>query len=65
LRGNNEKIHQSLINLCVILAVVMLSMWKLPVEAESGSQSEFDAQTLDAYISGQMSKHGIQGISSR
>jgi CubicO group peptidase (beta-lactamase class C family) len=47
----------------VILAVVMLSMWKLPVEAESGSQSEFDAQTLDAYISGQMSKHGIQGIS--
>jgi CubicO group peptidase (beta-lactamase class C family) len=46
----------------VIVLCVLLSAWIKPVEAESGSQSEFDVEALDAYISGQMSKHGIQGI---
>ena len=31
--------------------------------AETSSQAELDAQALDAFILGQMSKHGIQGIS--
>lgn len=42
---------------------LLLSAWIQPVGAGTVSQSEFDAQALDAYISGQMQKHGIQGIS--
>lgn len=47
----------------IIVLVVLLSAWIMPVEAETDSSVGFDAQALDAYISGQMSKHGIQGIS--
>jgi len=46
-----------------VLVAIALSAWIIPVEAVSVSKSEFDAQALDAYIAGQMSKHGIQGIS--
>lgn len=54
-----------------ILLFVLLSAWIQSVDAEAGSKpalsevevSAFDAQVLDAYISGQMSKHGIRGIS--
>ena len=46
----------------LLVLFLFLSAWSMPIEAEVGSLSEFDAQTLDAYISGQMSKHGIQGI---
>ena len=42
---------------------MLLSVWIQPVEAGSASESEFDAQALDAYVTGQMSKHGIKGIS--
>jgi len=42
---------------------ILLSAWITPVEAETGSSVGFEAEALDAYISGQMSKHGIQGIS--
>jgi CubicO group peptidase (beta-lactamase class C family) len=44
------------------ILLVLLSAWIKPVAAEAGSELEFDAEALDAYISGQMSKHGIQGI---
>jgi CubicO group peptidase (beta-lactamase class C family) len=47
----------------IVVLFVLLSAWITPVEAEAGSQPEFDSQALDAYISGQMSKHGIRGIS--
>lgn len=47
----------------VIVLFLLLSAWMMPVDAEAGSPSEFDAQALDAYILGQMSKHGIWGIS--
>lgn len=47
----------------LLILLVILSAWIKPVGAESVSQSEFDAQALDAYISGQMQKHGIRGIS--
>lgn len=47
----------------IVVLFVLLSVWIKPVDAEAGSPSEFDAQALDAYISGQMSKHGIKGIS--
>jgi CubicO group peptidase (beta-lactamase class C family) len=46
-----------------LMLFLLLSAWIKPVEAGSVSQSEFDAQALDAYILGQMSKHGIRGIS--
>ena len=46
-----------------IVLIITLSAWTLPVNAEAGSRSEFDAKALDAYITGQMEKHGIQGIS--
>lgn len=49
---------------CISLTILfLLSAWIKPVEAGSVSPSEFDAQALDAFISGQMEKHGIQGIS--
>lgn len=46
-----------------LVLVLALSAWMMPVGAEAGSQSEFDAEALDAYITGQMQKHGIRGIS--
>ena len=49
--------------LTLLLLIMVFSAWTLPVEARSVSGSEFDAQVLDAFIAGQMSKHGIQGIS--
>ena len=42
---------------------ILLSAWTIPVAAGAVSSSEFDAQALDAYIAGQMFKHGIKGIS--
>jgi CubicO group peptidase (beta-lactamase class C family) len=49
---------------CISLTILfLLSAWTRPVERETGSPSEFDAQALDAFIKGQMEKHGIQGIS--
>jgi len=47
----------------IVVLVVLLSAWITPVEAETVSSVGFDAQALDAFISGQMEKHGIQGIS--
>jgi CubicO group peptidase (beta-lactamase class C family) len=41
-----------------VLMSLLLSAWIKPVEAKSVSSPE----TLDAYITNQMSKHGIQGI---
>lgn len=52
--------------ICLLTAIVLiiaLSAWTMPVEARAVSSVGFDAQALDTYISGQMSKHGIQGIS--
>lgn len=43
--------------------MVALSAWTMPVEAETIPAVGFEADALDAYISGQMEKHGIQGIS--
>jgi CubicO group peptidase (beta-lactamase class C family) len=48
---------------CLFLLLLLLSVWTLPVHAGTVSQSEFDSDALDAYITGQMSKHGIKGIS--
>ena len=47
----------------IIMITIILSAWITPVEAETVSSVGFDADALDAYITGQMSKHGIQGIS--
>jgi CubicO group peptidase (beta-lactamase class C family) len=46
----------------ILMLFVLLSVWTMPVGAETASSVGFDAQALDAYISGQMSKHGIRGI---
>jgi CubicO group peptidase (beta-lactamase class C family) len=46
-----------------LMVFLLLSAWTKPVEAGAVSSVGFDAQALDAYISGQMSKHGIKGIS--
>jgi CubicO group peptidase (beta-lactamase class C family) len=46
--------------LAVITLILSLSAGTLPAHARSGSGLDTDA--LDAYISGQMSKHGIRGI---
>ena len=47
----------------ILFLFVLLSVWITPVEAESGSRFELDADAIDVYIAGQMSKHGLQGIS--
>lgn len=47
----------------IIILSVLLSAWIMPVEAAPAHSSGFDAEALDAYIIGQMSKHGIRGIS--
>lgn len=53
--------------LCLSFAtiVLILSLWAgiMPVQAGTVSAPGVDAEALDAYITGQMSKHGIQGIS--
>lgn len=46
----------------VTVLFVLLSAWTRPVGAGSVSPVGFDTEALDAYITGQMSKHGIQGI---
>lgn len=46
-----------------ITLMVALSAWTMPVGAETVSSVGFEADAVDAYISGQMEKHGIQGIS--
>lgn len=44
--------------------MVALSAWITPaVQAEPVPSVGFEAEALGAYISGQMEKHGIQGIS--
>ena len=48
--------------LCGIVMFVLLSAWIMPIEAAAASSVGFDAEALDVYISGQMQKHGIQGI---
>lgn len=49
---------------CISLTILfLLSVWARPVEPETGSQAEFDAKALDAFITGQIAKHGIKGIS--
>ena len=53
----------SRMSISIIVLFVLLSVWTMPVEAGPVPASDFDADALDAYISGQMSKHGIQGIS--
>ncbi|MBK8417549.1 serine hydrolase domain-containing protein [Candidatus Villigracilis saccharophilus] len=55
--------YRSFLLFTAIVFIVALSAWTMPVDAEAGSRSEFDAKALDAYITGQMEKHGIQGIS--
>lgn len=45
-----------------LLTLIALSAWTMPAAAGVVSSVGFDAQALDAYILGQMSKHGIQGI---
>lgn len=47
----------------ILVLFILLSAWTMPVAAETVFPVGFDAQALDAYISGQMSKHGIKGIS--
>ena len=47
----------------LIILFLLLSAWVKPVDAGSVSRSELDTDALDAYITGQMSKHGIKGIS--
>lgn len=47
----------------IAFVLFLLSAWEMPVGAETASSVGFDAEALDAYISGQMSKHGIKGIS--
>lgn len=47
----------------LLVLIVALSTWTMTVKADTGSRSGVDAQALDAYISGQMEKHGIRGIS--
>jgi CubicO group peptidase (beta-lactamase class C family) len=46
-----------------VVLVVLLSVWTMPVDADAVPSVGFDAQVLDAYILGQMEKHGIKGIS--
>jgi CubicO group peptidase (beta-lactamase class C family) len=46
-----------------IIISVLLSAWIMPVEAAPVPSSGFDAEALDDFIAGQMSKHGIKGIS--
>ncbi|HEY3474450.1 MAG TPA: serine hydrolase domain-containing protein, partial [Anaerolineales bacterium] len=46
----------------LFLIIVLLSVWTIPVAA-AVEPSELDTEALDAYITGQMSKHEIMGIS--
>jgi CubicO group peptidase (beta-lactamase class C family) len=53
--------NAKLINLMALL--IFFSAWTMPFEAGTIPSVGFDAEALDAYISGQMEKHEIQGIS--
>lgn len=55
--------HRICILFTAITLMVGLSAWTMPVGAETIPSVRFEADALDAYISGQMEKHGIQGIS--
>jgi CubicO group peptidase (beta-lactamase class C family) len=55
--------HRMKFLLTIAVLITILSVGALPVQAGSGSGQGVDAQALDAYITGQMSKHGIRGIS--
>ena len=55
--------HRFYFLITTILLIILLSAWTMPVEAKTVSPVGFDADALDAYISGQMSKQGIKGIS--
>ena len=54
--------YKKVLPLLILLLLIALSARTTPVEAESVPRSEFDTQALDEYISGQMSRHGIQGV---
>jgi len=49
--------------LATLTMIAILSGWTVPVQAASVWEPGFDAQVLDSYVEGQMSKHGIKGIS--
>jgi CubicO group peptidase (beta-lactamase class C family) len=49
--------------LTVIVLFLSLTRGSIPVHAQFASASSVDTEALDAYITGQMSRHGIQGIS--
>ena len=55
--------HRICILFTAITLIFALSVWTTPVEADAVSSVGFEADALDAYITGQMEKHGIQGIS--
>lgn len=55
--------HKISILLMTISLILTLLMGILPVHAGPASVSGGDVEALDAYITGQMSKHGIQGLS--
>lgn len=48
---------------CALVSLLLFSAWTMPVEAETASSIGVDADAIDAHITGQMPKHGIQGIS--
>jgi CubicO group peptidase (beta-lactamase class C family) len=50
----------------LFVSIVLLSFWTIPVAAVESSGPEasgLDTEALDAYLAGQMDKHGIKGIS--
>ena len=49
------------LGLILVLLIAHFAARTMPVEAASSSKSSLDTEALDAYITGQMSKHGIQG----
>lgn len=55
--------HTYIVLSIISIVTIIVSAWITPVEADASSPVGFDADALDAYISGQMAKHGIKGIS--
>ena len=58
----------TVIKICLLPAMLALpwlgfSNGVIPAQAEPTSSSGLDTEALDAYITGQMSKHGIRGVS--
>ena len=51
----------------LLLSIALLLAWTIPVaasvEASRLPESQLDTEALDAYITGQMSKHGNKGSS--